>query len=70
MLGFQGLTSSCSSHDHHRRASIDAHAARVVGDLADARSDPHRSAAHHLVGEHQRCRGSPSPIMNHHHRAG
>jgi hypothetical protein len=70
MLGFRGLTSSCSSRDHHRRAWIDAHATRVVGDLADVSSNPHRSATHHLVGEHQRCRGLPSPTKNCHRRAG
>jgi hypothetical protein len=70
MLGFPGLTSSCSFCDHHRRAWINAHAARVVGDLANVHSDPRRSAAHHLVGEHQCSRGSPSPTVNRHRCAG
>jgi hypothetical protein len=70
MLGFRGLTLPCSSCEHHRRAWIDAHAAQVAGDLADVHSNPRWSAAHHLVGEHQRRWGSPPTVVNRHHRAG
>jgi hypothetical protein len=61
MLGFQGLTSSCSSHDHHYWAWIDARIARVVGDFANACSDPHRSTTTTLLV-------STSAVGDHRHR--